>query len=245
MSTKRKSAAKLLFERDLKENSKSMVMWVFAAIMIISAIAIAICMTGVASTMGDLSGENDRNAWSIILGNVMIMYSFVPQIISIPLFSTKPLTYEQANGVVMSLLATEISPKQIWRGKGLAIFMPGCVISYICMLILTPAFMSIVKLPVTFLLCAFIIMPVATLLLSMITIQIALIGSVEKSISPAYILGFLFMALFPIGSITGMYVPQSIAFCLLCIVVLFLFFVAERLLAAKTTIEQIIIARAR
>ena len=129
-----------------------------------------------------------------------------------------------------------------WTGKGLAIFLPGLAGTYLAQIIALPFFFSIVPLPATVLLCSLVIMPLAMYLLSVITVQLSMIKSVDLAISPSYVCGFLLMALFPIGAITGLFCPGSTAFLLVCLGVLAAVFIAERILAANTTIEKIILA---
>lgn len=233
----------LIFTRDFQEYRKKKIMWIFIAFFLIGSIICGSGMISVANQIQDTNSAKGQEIWLMILGNVLVLYSIIPQIISIPLFSTTPLTYEKANGVVMSLLATEMKPSQIWIGKSLAIFFPGLVASMGSLLIMLPCFMTIITIPISVILCAFLILPISMLLLSMITVQIAMIKSVEKAIAPSYILGFLLLAVFPAGSFTGAYLPGSMAFTMICLVILAFFLLIELMITRKTTIEKIILAR--
>lgn len=218
-------------------------MWIFIVLFLIGSIGCGIGMVFVANGIQDTNSAKGQEIWLMILGNVLVLYSIIPQIISIPLFSTAPLTYEKANGVVMSLLATEIKPAEIWIGKSLVIFFPGLLASMGNLLIMLPCFMTIVTIPLSVILCAFLILPISMFLLAMITIQIAMIKSLEKAIAPSYILGFLLLAIFPAGSFTGGYLPGSIAFTMICLAIFVFFLVVELMTVHKTTIEKIILAR--
>ncbi len=234
----------LIFSRDFKEYRKRRVLWIFLLFFLIGAVGCGRGMISAASGIHDTSAEG-RELWLMILGNVLVLFPMVPQFISIPLFSTTPLTYEKANGVVMSLLATELKPAEIWMGKSLAIFLPGMIAGYTSFWILLVCFESIIAIPIPVMVCAGLLMPMSMWLLSIITIQVSMVKSVEKAIAPSYILGFLLLALFPAGSITGVYIPGKIAFTIVCLLVLGLFLVTERILASKMTVESIILARVK
>jgi len=232
----------LIFSRDFNEYRKTKILPILLAVLVIGAVVCGITMTSSTSGNEELATPMGQGMWISILGTVLMMFSFLPQMICIPVFATRPLTYEKANGVAMSLLATEITPREIWTGKGLAIFVPGMIGSLLSLGILTPFFLSIVPIPVTVFICAFVVLPLAMLLMAMITVQLSMIKSVDLAIAPSYIFGFLLMALFPVGALTGVFVPGSTAFLLVCLGILLIALVAERILAAKTTIEKVILA---
>lgn len=217
-------------------------MKVILGILVISALVLGITMTNSASGKPELQVPEGRQVWTSVLGTILIMFSFLPQMICIPTFATRPLTYEKASGVVMSLLATEITPRQIWTGKGAAIFVPGCIGSYLGMLILLPFFNCIVPLPWTLYVCAFLIMPLAMFLMAMITVQLSMLKSVDLAIAPSYVVGFLLMALFPAGAMTGLFAPGTIVFTLVCIGILAIALAVEQVLASRMTVEKVVLA---
>lgn len=237
-----KSRTFLIFRRDFNEYRKGKIMYIILAVLLIGAAA---CGFGMVSTAGGANApvdETGRQIWVNILGTILILYSFLPQMISIPVFATRPLTYEKANGVAMSLLATEITPREIWTGKGLAIFVPGAIGSYLGMAIMTPFFLRIVQIPLTIFLCCFLVMPLAMLLMAIITVQLSMLKNVDLAIAPSYVVGFLLLALFPAGLQTGLLLPGMLPWTLTCAGTLILMLIIERILAAKLTVERIILA---
>jgi ABC-2 type transport system permease protein len=233
--------ARLLFSRDLGEYLKSKLTFCLIIFFILSAVMLGFGMYNVAKGMDDLHSEKGYQIWTTILGTVLIMYSFVPYIICIPALATKPLTYEKAGAVVMSLLATQLRPADVWRGKGWALFFPAFISSYASMGVLLIFFMQIVTLPVTVLACCFCIMPITMLLFSMITIQLYMTKSVDLAIAPSYVAGFLIAAIFVVGAITGLFAPGSITFLLVCICIFVITFIIEKALGLNTTVEKTIV----
>lgn len=234
----------LVFSRDFQEYRKRKILWIFILFFIVGSIGCGTGMISAAARINDSSARG-HDIWLMILGNVLVLYSIIPQIISIPLFSTTPLTYEKANGVVMSLIATQLQPAEIWLGKSLAVFVTGFVTGIISLVILLVSFETITAIPVSVILCAFVFLPIAMWMLSIITIQVSMVKSVEKAIAPSYILGFLLLAFFPAGAFTGAYVPGTVQFTVICFVIMALFIVVEIVLAKKITVENIILARVK
>lgn len=232
----------LIFKRDFQEYRKSTIMIIILAVLVIGAIGCGIGMISAAGGDNAPRDEIGQRIWLNILGLVLIMFSFIPQMVCIPVFATRPLTYEKANGVVMSLLATETTPREIWTGKGLAIFIPGLIGSFLGMAILTPFFLSIIPIPASVLLCAFLVMPLAMLMMAIITVQLAMLKNVDLAIAPSYVVGFLLIALFVAGMMTGLLLPGTMPFTLTCVGILVLAVIIEQILASKLKIERIILA---
>lgn len=85
----------------------------------------------------------------LIVGLIIYLLTLFALIFFIWLFTGVRITKEKVNGNIESLLATPPSPKAIWIGKSLAIFLPGFVIAVVSSLIMVLTVNSAVIHPAT------------------------------------------------------------------------------------------------
>lgn len=137
-------------------------------------------------------------------------------------FATLPITKEKVNGNIECLLATPLTPRSLWLGKCLAVFLPGYVISAIAALLvllavnlfaINPAAGHFVM-PAPALLTGFIINPLLFFGLLAFIVLFSLAGSPDIAIAPSFILGFGLMIGLPLGLATGTVDPASWTFAL-------------------------------
>lgn len=229
---------KIVFRRDFNEFKHWKTFKFLIVLMILGAVGFDLGMLHAAA------GIKDANTiWRSILGNVFVIYMMIPQIIGIPMFCTTSLTKEKTNGVIMSLLATELNPSDIWIGKGLAAFFPGYISAVVSAVILLPVFYRIVFIPMPVLLCGFVLNPLLIFLITLMTVQISMVRSVEMAIAPSYIIDFLLLFGIPLGSILGLYDISSVKFTIICAVLVAVFGLAELILSKKMTKEGVILAQ--
>lgn len=77
----------------------------------------------------------DKDVLENALGLVLFSASFITVGIYCGVFSFQPMTREKARGNIQALLATPLTPADIWLGKSFAVFLPGLV----CTVIMTIA----------------------------------------------------------------------------------------------------------
>ena len=71
------------------------------------------------------SATPDPSALKNYLGLTLFSTSFVSIGVFANVFAFRAMTREKARGNIQALLATPISPAEIWVGKSLAVFLPG------------------------------------------------------------------------------------------------------------------------
>lgn len=137
-------------------------------------------------------------------------------------FSSLPIIKEKVNGNITSLCATPLTPKEIWIGKSLAIFLPGFVISLVSTLIVLLSVNIITVRPAT----GDILLPIPLMITSLVTspllfsglllfiILFSLAKNPDIAIAPSFIVGFGLMMGIPLGMITGIINLTSWSFCI-------------------------------
>ena len=118
-----------------------------------------------------------------------------------------PVTKEKVNGNIESLLATPLSPKAIWMGKCLAIFLPAFVICIVSTLVIVLAvnFVAIVPatgtlfLPAPVLLTGFLFNPLLFFGLLSFIILFSLANNPDIAIMPSFLVGFGLMIGIPVA----------------------------------------------
>ena len=158
-----------------------------------------------------LRAEAAKPLLGLIMG--LIVY-FIPLFVLISFiwaFASLPITKEKVNGNIESLLVTPLSPKAIWMGKGLAIFLPGFVIAVVSTLVVVLAvnFAAIIPatgiffLPAPVLLTGFLFNPLLFFGLLSFIVLFSLVSNPETAIAPSFLLGFGLMIGVPLGVATG------------------------------------------
>jgi len=158
-----------------------------------------------------LRAEAAKPLLGLIMG--LIVY-FIPLFVLISFiwaFASLPITKEKVNGNIESLLVTPLSPKAIWMGKGLAIFLPGFIIAVVSTLVVVLAvnFAAIMPatgnffLPAPVLLTGFLFNPLLFFGLLSFIVLFSLVSNPETAIAPSFLLGFGLMIGVPLGVATG------------------------------------------
>ena len=191
----------IVLQRDLREllrtNAFRIVVLTFAVITIGIAVG-----TSVALSRAELES---------IIGLIVYFLTLSVLISFIWAFAIVPITKEKVNGNIESLLATPLSPKAIWMGKSLAIFLPGFVIAVVSTLVVVLAvnFAAIIPatgnffLPAPVLLTGFLINPLLFFGLTSFTVLFSLANNPDIAVVPSLLLGFGLMMGIPVGVGTG------------------------------------------
>lgn len=126
-------------------------------------------------------------------------------------FASLPVTKEKVNGNIEALIATPITPYELWVGKSLAIFLPAYVISIVTgvvnavavnLAVILPATGQLV-LPTSVLILGLVINPLLFFGLLLFTVLFSLANNPEVAIMPSFILGFGLMVGLPAVMMTG------------------------------------------
>ena len=127
-----------VLQRDLKDlrrtNAFRIVAIVFTVLTIGAAVGASIGLNRW-EWLGQAPPEITNPMLEFIMGLTVYFLTFFALISFIWAFTSDPITKEKANGNIESLLATPLSPKAIWMGKSLAIFLPGFAIGVVSSLI--------------------------------------------------------------------------------------------------------------
>ena len=140
-------------------------------------------------------------------------------------FANLTIIGEKVNGNIESLLATPLSPKEIWIAKSIAIFLPGYIISIISttIILLTVNFIVIIPatgnfiLPAPLLLISFLINPLLFLALLLFIVLFSLANNPDIAIAPSFLVGFGLMIGIPLGVAMGVINLASWSFTLWCL----------------------------
>jgi ABC-2 type transport system permease protein len=201
----------IIFQRDFRELWKTRSFLVLCAISAFITIATVLSMALIITNIAWLLEEEARPLLMLIIS---LTAYFLPLFIILAFiwaFSSLPVIKEKANGNITSLLVTPLSPKEIWIGKSLAIFLPGYVISVVSIFIILIVVNVIIAVHTTgeflfsapLLLTGLIVNPLLFLGLLLFIILFSLANNPDIAIAPSFILGFGLMLGIPLGVATG------------------------------------------
>jgi len=215
----------IVFQRDFRELRKTnafLIISIFFAIITVAACLIIIIVLRKQEWPGK---EIARPIFEMIIGLITYFMPLSVLMSFIWAFSNLTVVKEKADGNIESLLATPLSPREIWIGKSMAIFLPGFGISAASTLaiILSVNFMAIVPaigsfiLPVPSVLIGFLINPLLFLALLLFIVLFSLANNPEIAIAPSFLIGFGLMIGIPLGVATGAFNLASWPFLLWCL----------------------------
>jgi len=212
----------IVFQRDFRELRQTNAFLIMVIVFAVITITVAVSVSIVLSRQEWLGEEAARPMLELIMG--LIAY-FLPLFILITFiwaFASFPIIKEKVNGNIASLLATPLSPKEIWIGKSLTIFLPGFAISIVSTLIVLLAVNFIVISPATgsfvltapLLVTGFLINPLMFFGLLLFTVLFSLANNPDIAIAPSFLIGFGLMIGIPLGVATGVINLASWSFSL-------------------------------
>ena len=235
----------IIFQRDLRELRRTNVF--LAVCLIFLAVTIAISITAsVMLARQDWIGEKAAEPLlELIIG--LIAY-FIPLTVLMTFiwgFSSLPVVREKVNGNISSLMATTLTPREVWLGKSLAIFIPGYIISVISTLIVISSVNLFAIIPATgsflfplpVILVGLIWNPLLLMDTLLVIILFSLAGNPDIAISPSFIVGFGLMMGIPIGMAMGKIDLSSWSFSLwymgVSLIMLLIVFILTRLMTKE------------
>jgi ABC-2 type transport system permease protein len=141
------------------------------------------------------------------IGLVAYFLPFFVLIAFIWSFATLPVVKEKVNGNIESLMATPLSPRELWLGKSLAIFLPAYVISIIAAIVVILAVNLTAILPATSgfvfaapaLVLGLCVNPLLFFTMLLFIILFSIANNPDIAIAPSFIIGFGVMMGIPAG----------------------------------------------
>jgi len=225
----------IVFRRDFRELRQTNAFFIISILSAAVTVAASVIIIIALRRQELLGNETARPMLELIIG--LIAY-FLPLFILMTFiwaFAFLTIIQEKVKGNIESLLATPLSPKEIWVGKSIAIFLPGYIISIITTLIilLTVNFIVIIPatgnfmLPAPLLLISFLINPLLFLALLLFIVLFSLANNPDIAIAPSFLVGFGLMIGIPLGVATGVINLASWSFMLWCLGGAIIFWAAD------------------
>jgi ABC-type transport system involved in multi-copper enzyme maturation permease subunit len=203
----------LVFRRDYREMIATpafRIMLIVAAAITVGASVIISIVLHRQSWYGD---PEARPILDFITGLVTYFLSLIVQIAFIWAFASFPVIKEKVNGNIECLMATSLSPKELLAGKGLAVFIPGYIITLIALgIILTAVNLTVylpgwntLVVPAPTLVLSLVINPLLFLSVLLLTLIMTMAGNPDAAAAPSFIVGFGLMIGMPVGLGTGFF----------------------------------------
>jgi ABC-type transport system involved in multi-copper enzyme maturation permease subunit len=215
----------IVFYRDFRNLRQTNAFLIISILFAIITVAASVIITIVLKGQELLGKELTRPILELIIGLVAYFLPLSVLMTFIWSFANLTIIQEKVKGNVESLLATPLSPREIWIGKSLAIFLPGYIISIISTLILllTVNFIVIIPvtgtfiLPVPMLILSFFINPLLFLAMLLFIVLFSLANNPDIAIAPSFLIGFGLMIGIPLGVAMGAINLVSWSFALWCL----------------------------
>ena len=201
----------IIFKRDFRELRKTNTFLIISIAFSVVTIAIAVSVSIVLSRQEWVGEKAAEPILELIISLIAYFLPFTILMAFICAFSSLPVVREKVNGNIASLIATTLSPKEIWLGKSLAIFIPGYVISIISTMIVLLVVNLSVIVPATenflFPLPLFLVSLIWNFLLLLglllFIILFSLANNPDIAIAPSFLVGFGLMMGIPFGMALG------------------------------------------
>jgi len=201
----------IIFRRDFRELRKTNTFIIISIVFSIVTIALAVTVSIILQKQEWIGQKEARPMLELILGLIAYFLPLTVLMAFIWAFSSLPVVKEKVNGNIASLMATTLTPREIWWGKSLAIFIPGYVISVIStMIVLVAVNLSVIVpatgdflLPLPLFLLSLILNPLLLLGLLLFIILFSLANNPDIAIAPSFLVGFGLMMGIPLGMATG------------------------------------------
>ncbi len=201
----------IIFKRDFRELRKTNTFIIISIVFSIVTIALAVTVSIILQKQEWIGQKEARPMLELILGLIAYFLPLTVLMAFIWAFSSLPVVKEKVNGNIASLMATTLTPREIWWGKSLAIFIPGYVISVISTMIVLVAVNLFVIVPATgdfllplpLFLLSLILNPLLLLGLLLFIILFSLANNPDIAIAPSFLVGFGLMMGIPLGMATG------------------------------------------
>ena len=240
----------IVFHRDFRELRQSSAFLIISILFAAVTVAASVIIIIVLRRQELLEKETARPILELIIGLIAYFLPLFVLMVFIWAFAFLTIIQEKVKGNIESLLATPLSPKEIWIGKSMAIFLPGYIISIISTLIILLAVNFFVIIPATgnfilpapLLLVSFLINPLLFLALLLFIVLFSLANNPDIAIAPSFLVGFGLMMGIPLGVATGVINLASWSFMLWCLAGAIIFWAADFGFYRLLTKENIVLS---
>ena len=240
----------IIFQRDFRDILKTrafIIICILVSLLTIAAAVITSVLLGRREWIGE---EAARPLLELIIGLLAFFFPFTVLMVFIWGFSGLQIVKEKVEGITASLIATTISPRQLWIGKSMAIFIPGYLMAIISTMVVVLSINLLVILPASgnfiFPLPLFLVSliwdPLLLLATLMFIILFSLAGNPDIAIAPSFIVGFGLMMGIPIGMALGAIDLVSWDFSLWYMAATAVFWIIVIILTRLLTKENIVLS---
>lgn len=201
----------IVLQRDSRELRQTKAFRIMVIVFAVVTTGTAVVASIALSRAEWLGVEAARPVLLLIMGLIVYFLTLSVLMTFIWVFAHLLVTKEKVNGNIESLLATPLSPRAIWMGKSLAIFLPGFAISTVSTLVVVLAVNLVTIAPATgdfvlpapVLLTGFLTNPLLFFGLLSLIILLSLANNPDIAIMPSFLAGFGLTIGIPLGVATG------------------------------------------
>ena len=239
-----------ILKRDFRELRQTNTFLIICIVFSVVTIAIAVVTSVILQKQEWIGQKEARPMLELIVGLIAYFLPLAVLMVFIWAFSSLPVVKEKVNGNIASLIATTLTPKEIWWGKSLAIFIPGYIISIIStMIVLLAVNLSVIVpangiflLPLPLILTSLIFNPLLLFGLLLFIILFSLAYNPDIAITPSFLVGFGLMMGIPLGMALGVIDLASWSFSIWYLAGVIIVWIIVLSLARLLTKEKIILS---
>jgi ABC-type transport system involved in multi-copper enzyme maturation permease subunit len=240
----------IILKRDFRELKQTNTFLIINIVFAVIIIAIAVTVSIILNRQEWIGEKDAQPILEIIIGLIAYFLPFSILMTFIWAFSSLPVVKEKVNGNIASLMATTLTPKEIWLGKSLAIFIPAYIISIISTMVVLLAINLSVIIPATgnflfplpLFLVSLIFNPLLLLGLLLFIILFSLANNPDIAITPSFLVGFGLMMGVPLGMAMGKINLTSWSFSLWYLAGTVIVWIAIFILTCILTKENIVLS---
>lgn len=240
----------IIFKRDFRELRKTNTFLTISIVFAVITIAIAVSVSIILNRQEWIGEKEAQPILEVIISLIGYFLPFSILMTFIWAFSSLPVVKEKVNGNIASLMATTLTPKEIWLGKSLAIFIPGYAISVIStMIVLLAVNLSVIVpttgnfvFPLPLFLVSLLFNPLLLLGLLLFIILFSLANNPDIAIAPSFLVGFGLMMGIPLGMAMGKINLSSWSFSLWYLAGAIIVWIAIFILTRILTKENIVLS---
>lgn len=240
----------IILKKDLNELRSSNAFRIICIAFLLITIAVSLTASIMLARREWISEKAAEPLLNIIIGLIAYFIPLAAIMTFIWGFSSLPVIKEKVNGNIASLIATTLTPGEVWMGKSLAIFIPGYIISVISTVLtivtinlaaIMPATGNFIF-PVPLFLVSLVWNPLLLLGTLLFIILFSLAGNPDIAFAPSFIVGFGLMMGIPIGMVKGSIDLVSWSFSLWYLAGTALVLIITFLLSMMLTKEKIMLS---
>jgi hypothetical protein len=241
----------IILTRDLNElKARKAFKWLLVFFILIAIITMLL-LSSIFFFLDRIEVEVTKEMIATMLGNTICFFSIIPFITFIWIFTPAIMTKEKSNGNLETLLATPLTLFELWVGKGLAVFLPGFLISTGTTLLFIggvnlASFITEYKegviFPLAALLTSIISNPLLFLSLCFCIIILSFIKNTDVAILPSFLIGFGLLIGLPLGIALNVIDLISWSFTFYYFLSIILFCILIFLISLTLTKEKVVLA---